>query len=475
MGTTDRKIRKEIVQGFLDLGFNVIPVDENKKPYNGHTGKILEWGKYQKEKIVNNGLFEGATGIAIVCGAISGNIECLDIDIKNDKKGTLWQEFEKLIQEHLSHIDFVIQGTKSAGYHFYYKCDETATKALAKNAEGDVILETRGSGALATVAPTPGYRLIKNKFSNVPVISKEDRALLFRICESFNEYVDEKEYVRPEKKEKNWLSTHESPFKDFNERGDGLAYLEKHGWEILYKKGHKIFLRRPGSKSKVPHATYNHIPNCLYPFSTNSYPFEDRKAYDNAAIFCLLECNNDWKETYKHLLDMGFGEKPQHTQSKRNSHAKSTIKRPPPIPVTEEESPDFPIEVFPEVYQEIINNVSDERDFPVDIFAASIMCVVSAGIGLTHQTKLANGWRQYPALYMAMVGSSASGKTPALKWAFKPIKELEEVYDQEYNQLMQDHTRIKEMSKSERQLRQITPEQLKEPKRKENNYPGLHT
>ena len=337
MGTTDRKIRKEIVQGFLDLGFNVIPVDENKKPYNGHTGKILEWGKYQKEKIVNNGLFEGATGIAIVCGAISGNIECLDIDIKNDKKGTLWQEFEKkLIQEHLSHIDFVIQGTKSAGYHFYYKCEETTTKALAKNAEGDVILETRGSGALATVAPTPGYRLIKNKFSNVPVISKEDRALLFRICESFNEYVDEKEYVRPTKSI-NWQSNLKSPFEDFNESGDGLAILEKHGWEFRYKKGNKIFLRRPGSKSKVPHATYNHIPNCFYPFTTNCTPFEDRKAYSNSAIFCLLECNNDWKEAYQKLLDMGFGEKPQHTQSKRNSHAKPTIKRPPPVPDDDEE------------------------------------------------------------------------------------------------------------------------------------------
>jgi hypothetical protein len=302
-------ISKEIIQGYLDLGFSIVPVDERKLPFDGKTGRLLEWGVYQQRQIENNGYFAGGWGLAVICGRISGNVECLDIDIKNDTTGELWEQLSKEIEDNLPDVEFVIQKTYSGGYHYFYRCKEIeGNQVFAKNKEGKPIIETRGEGGYAVVAPSPRYKLIKNKFSSVPTITPEQRDALFNICRSFNEYVDERSFVKPAPKQQ--VNTGlKSPFDDYNERGDGYQILINHGWQFKYKKGDKVFLTTPNSKSKAPHATYNHIPNCFYPFTTNSGSFETGKAYNHSAIFCKLECNDDWKECYKKLYEMGYGER----------------------------------------------------------------------------------------------------------------------------------------------------------------------
>ena len=64
------------------LGLSVIPVGEDKTP------RISSWAKHQTRqptsKELSNYFSNGTTGFAVVCGKVSGNLETLDFDNKND-------------------------------------------------------------------------------------------------------------------------------------------------------------------------------------------------------------------------------------------------------------------------------------------------------------------------------------------------------------------------------------------------------
>ena len=80
-----------------DIGLSIIPVASNKIPFES-------WAKYQSKispvsywhsHYINQGT------IGIITGKISGNLECIDIDIKNDPEKTIITDFANLIPEEL--------------------------------------------------------------------------------------------------------------------------------------------------------------------------------------------------------------------------------------------------------------------------------------------------------------------------------------------------------------------------------------
>ena len=110
---------------YLRYKLSVIPTKEDKTPTRA-------WATYQKERLkeeeVDN-IFSGANvkGLAIICGAISGGLEVIDVDTKYDITGSLWAELRTLIQDNLPELysSLVIAQTKSGGYHIYYRHSQT--------------------------------------------------------------------------------------------------------------------------------------------------------------------------------------------------------------------------------------------------------------------------------------------------------------------------------------------------------------
>ena len=64
-------IKQSVVQKFIDANLNVIGVS-NKIPANG------SWKRWQSEMQIPQDL--KGDGLGIICGAISGHLEVLDID-----------------------------------------------------------------------------------------------------------------------------------------------------------------------------------------------------------------------------------------------------------------------------------------------------------------------------------------------------------------------------------------------------------
>lgn len=289
----------------LQAGLSVIPTNEDKTP------AIKSWKKYQtellKEDDIDN-LFN-SPGLAIVCGAVSNNLEIIDVDTKHDNSGRLWEDFIGLIEDNIPDVynSLVISKTKSGGFHIYYRCTEIAGNLkLAINENKEVLLETRGEGGYIIAPPSPGYEYIKGNPLNIPKITPKDREILFGIAKSFNEIIDSKELKHPSREYNNPTDSL-SPFEDYNQRGDILGLLENSGWKIVNQRGDNINLLRPGDTNSKTSGGFHITKRVLNIFSSSTI-FEPGKGYNPSTVFTFLECNGDKKDAYKKLLQLGYGQ-----------------------------------------------------------------------------------------------------------------------------------------------------------------------
>ena len=292
----------------LKAGLSVIPTKEDKHP------ALFTWRPYQSERLKEekiDTLFNGPNvkGLAIICGAVSGNLEVIDVDTKYDTTGTLWEELRVLIEDNLPELytKLVIAQTKNGGYHIYYRCSTIAGNLkLSTKLNREVLVETRGEGGYVIAPPTPGYKYIQGDTDTIPTINPEDRDILFSIAKSFNELEEIKPKVNITPSA-TYSSSGLKPWEDYNQRGDVLALLESKGWRVLNQTGQRINILRPGDTDSKTSGNYHTGLKLLRVFSSST-EFNPDKAYSPAQVFSLLECNEDSKLTYRRLLELGYGE-----------------------------------------------------------------------------------------------------------------------------------------------------------------------
>lgn len=292
----------------LKAGLSVIPTKEDKHP------ALPTWKPYQSERLKEEDidtLFNGPNvkGLAIICGAISGNLEVIDVDTKYDTTSSLWEELRGLLEDNLSglYTKLVIAQTKNGGYHIYYRCSTIAGNLkLSTKLNREVLVETRGEGGYVIAPPTPGYKYIQGDTDTIPTINPEDRDILFSIAKSFNELEEIKPKVNITPSA-TYSSSGLTPWEDYNQRGDILALLESKGWRVLNQTGQKINILRPGSTDSKTSGNYHTGLKVLRVFSSST-EFNPDKGYSPAQVFSLLECNEDSKLTYRRLLELGYGE-----------------------------------------------------------------------------------------------------------------------------------------------------------------------
>lgn len=138
---------------YLNAGLSVIPCKE-KKP-------LGKWKEYQTKPADQNEvkrLFSNNSveQIAVICGAVSGGLEIIDLDLKNDTSGTLWELlWDDLLNYFNNHMPLLMVHTPSGGVHLYYRFIPESgiydgNQKLARLERGkEAVIETRGdSGQL---------------------------------------------------------------------------------------------------------------------------------------------------------------------------------------------------------------------------------------------------------------------------------------------------------------------------------------
>ena len=292
-------------KAYKKRSLSVISTDNSKR-------SIGQWKKYQSnlpsdlelETMFSN---PKATGLAVICGAVSGNLEVIDVDCKY---GVKWEEYESLILD--AHPELYgrlkIIKTKSNGYHIYFRCEiiEGNQKLAERPANHDelhlnpnvkqcVLIETRGEGGYVIAPPSDGYTpLDKN---DIPIITTDERDLLFSLARSFNKIIEE--VKQPNIPHNNDTVT---VWEDYNKRGDIIALLEKHGWSKVSSSDNNIRFLRPGATSAASSAVLFSDSRIFYVHTTSSQ-FQP-KGYNPFGVYTILECNGDYKKAAAQLSDI---------------------------------------------------------------------------------------------------------------------------------------------------------------------------
>lgn len=326
-------------------GFSILRTDGKKVP-------VGSWKAYQSTPIADKDIDAyidqpQVAGLGVICGAVSGHLEVIDVDTKHalDPDG-LFGELTQAIME----IDpelfprLVVARTPSGGYHVYYRCVEPVcgNKKLANRlAEGEELrrmqenadreadaagrkhhkvdpvicfIETRGEGGYVAAMPTPGYEFIQNKVSEVPVVTASERETLWAAVLSLSLYTPPIEEYKPRSSD-----THKdglTPLDDYNERGDVVGLLQNHGWKFIRQQGEKSIMLRPGTTDSKSSGDY-HAGKRLFSVFTTSTAFEPVKGYSPAAVYAKLEHDGDFSKAAKALYAEGYGER---RNGKKNGH-----------------------------------------------------------------------------------------------------------------------------------------------------------
>jgi hypothetical protein len=298
---------------YLDNKISVIPVRDKEQEYNNRIYPVKSaypWAKYQKTIITKSEIIYqmfdkyDTNGYALVCGEVSGNLEVIDIDVKNwlgiDSK--LFTDLKTLFPDIFNKLR--IHKTPSHGYHIIYRIADHKpggnVKLAYKDGAKEAAIETRGENGYICASTSMGYKVAKN--NDIPLITWAERCSIISICEGYNE----KKKVAQIKKT-NHINTYydEDPFNHFNNSDAGRNVLIDFGWSFLGENNNFIWYTRPGKESGIS-ASFNKEKSVFYIF-TSSTQFENDRGYNPSTALGLLKFNGDNKQLYSWLINNGYG------------------------------------------------------------------------------------------------------------------------------------------------------------------------
>jgi predicted P-loop ATPase len=279
------------------LGLSIIEVTGQKHPKSS-------WKKYQTQIApIQNWYthYQNYGYVGIITGKVSGHLEVIDIDTKNDIEGNIISEFRELIPDELYKKLLVIT-TPSGGIHLRYRCPSCTiepNQILAREKNNAVLIETRGEGGyvchhLSQYKVNQGIFDILQGECVIPEISRDERELLLRSARSLTRSF-------PPLKNNRYSN---NAINQFNNDLKILEVFKKYDWTIVAESAEKIFLLRPGSEARHS-GVYFKETNLFFCFSTST-DFQVGKPYNNFQIVQILENIDDYKQTLKFLSELGF-------------------------------------------------------------------------------------------------------------------------------------------------------------------------
>lgn len=308
---------------YHQMGLSVIATGAFKQ-------SIGYWKDYQQRLATGKALHQmfnhpAAIGIAVVTGNVSGNLEVIDLDTKYDLQGGLLERLLAPMEAFDAALisSLVIAQSRSGGYHLYYRCQNiernqhlarrpvtAAEIARNPNEKVKVLIETRGEGGYIIVPPSKGYQFLQHDFSRIPTISIQQRHLILQNARDLNEYVEQARVRHPPKIR---AAGEVSPLDDYNQRGDIVGFLEKHGWTVVPSTSTRTYFKRPGDSDQRISGSYHHELGYFSVFSTST-EFQPRRGYRPSAVYAILECNGDFRDATRRLAEMGYGEQSKQSR-----------------------------------------------------------------------------------------------------------------------------------------------------------------
>jgi hypothetical protein len=317
---------QEAARAAYTAGLCILPVSEDgmKRP------AVPSWTAYQQTRPTKDecrAWWGPRSGVGVVAGAISGNLEVLDFDTRD-----VYDTFRSLahdagLDDVISRIETgYVEDTPRGGVHWLYRCKTIAgSSKLAKRPtrpeerqdpddHWKTLIETKAEGGYCILAPSNGnvhpsgrsYMLRSGAFATIATITPEERVELHRLART----LDETPEAPPRAKSDPTAPRGARPGDAFNARTTWPDLLESAGWRAVYTRGECTTWRRPGKTQGISATTNVHGSDLFYPFTTSS-EFEAERSYDKFGAYAVLQHGGDYAAAARALAAQGYGE-PKH-------------------------------------------------------------------------------------------------------------------------------------------------------------------
>lgn len=334
----ESKIIVDAALTWHDAGCSIIPVraDGTKIP-------VGEWKPFQITRMERPRLEKWfhqhpEQGIGIICGAISGNLEMLELEGRACN-GDILDQIIEACGEDDTFEQLLSQGycewTPSGGLHFLYRLadhevpgntkvarrpatvEELAEKPLDKI---KVLAETRGEGGYLVVAPSGGrvhatgdsWSVAAGQLGEIPTITWRQRQTMVEAIHRVLDEMPEAAPAPPRPSPASLLPGRDTrPGDDYNNRADWNDILVPHGWTISHHQGHTTYWVRPGKDARAGHSASTGRAadgDRLYVFSSATV-FEPETPYNKFSAYALLEHSGDFAAAARALRSQGFGDR----------------------------------------------------------------------------------------------------------------------------------------------------------------------
>lgn len=415
MITLDRCFR------LLDTGYSLATVDVNKQgnfSWKDGQNKAIDKKELERRYNYKGGIqlkdgreMKPTADIALITGY--NGLEVIDVDLKVfstlPEQNEFWNELYSYIKDNIDDFDlkFVIYKTRNKGYHILYRCDNPTgnTKIAVLEGHKQAVIETRGVGGYVIAYDN---KISKLDYTEVQLISDNDRDLLWQICKTFH-------YIAP--------AEDEPKTKQVSNEIKGITtwddYNAKHTiWDVISDDfkvvrklaKHTIILRHGASSSTSGYVYSN--SGCMYLFSTGTiYPHE--KLISPYAAYVYKYHNGNFKQATKELYNSGYGAR--------------IVKEAKPIEteiVIPKDKLVFPIDIFPSPIQNYIIQCNQTLSNSIDYMGCSILWALSVSIGNSIHIEVKKGWEEISCVWIAIVGKAGLGKTPSINSIIKPLLDI---------------------------------------------------
>lgn len=311
---------------WYDAGCSVVPVvaDGSKRPLG--TWKDYQVTRAPRERVEKWFKTTPEQGVGLICGAVSGGLEMLEIEAVR-MGGEYWDKIDEAMKANGVHSEWTwlidngyTETTPSGGIHILYRINNDTpvpgNTKIALDVTGKITYaETRGEGGFVVVAPSSGtvhktgesWAVASGKIGEIGQISWDVRCLIHT---ALREALDERTmpiYERPAGMVAYDRSQGDRPGDAFNDDPSVTIHdiLLRNGWKYLGKsRGQDKYVHPLSSDMTTQSACTGHkgSPN-LYVWSGMSR--EDY--YTKFGVLVELEFNGDFSEASRWLRSQGYG------------------------------------------------------------------------------------------------------------------------------------------------------------------------
>ncbi len=347
----------DVAKVWLAAGVSVIPIlaKANKKP-------AVRWGEFTARAATLDEAQEWwgnghPWGIALICGAVSGNLEMTEIEGRacdGDSLTAIANACDQLgcgdVWDRL--VGGYTQSSPSGGLHLLYRISDhpvPGNTKIAHNGEGLVLSETRGEGGYVVGAPSPGachpsgepWLLTSGTYGSLPMVTWAERnALHTALATALDKSPQVQSHhintdystpaspglpdrplpVSPRPADETGradpsdvsvhLDSHLSPGDDFSAKTSWASILGSAGWQLESHQGEEQLWTRPGKDPRDGASAstgYQGKPG-LYVWSTSAgLPTEE--PLSKLFVYAHYYAHGDMTLAARQLIAHGFGQR----------------------------------------------------------------------------------------------------------------------------------------------------------------------